>query len=227
MVCLLSSTEIVLDATAADIGGSADRGCGLSELERRLRADGAAAARAKTRRVTNGEEIAMLAGHQPADALIEALRRDRVRYELVPHRRTETALDEAEALHVDPREVAKTLILATPFGLVRAVLRACDRLDLEKARVALNTESVALADESTLIGSYPQFEVGAVPPVGGPYDRVVVDARLFDRTSVVLDAGAHDESIRIRTSDLLSVAEAELADLAEDYPNGGAPEPGP
>ena len=54
--------------------------------------------------------------HQPADALMEALRRDHVAYELFPHRHTETALAEAEALHSDPHQVVKTLILTTPGG---------------------------------------------------------------------------------------------------------------
>jgi prolyl-tRNA editing enzyme YbaK/EbsC (Cys-tRNA(Pro) deacylase) len=50
--------------------------------------------------------------------------------------------------------------------------------------------------------------------MGGPYDRLIVDRRLFDSTFIVLEAGTHDESIRLRTGDLLSIAEAEVADLA-------------
>jgi Ala-tRNA(Pro) deacylase len=154
--------------------------------------------------------------HQPADALVEALKREHVSYELVPHRHTETAMAEARALHVDPHQVAKTLVLRTPFGYVRALLRAVDRLDLEKARLALETDEVELASEFDLVGAYPEFELGAVPPVGGAYDRVLVDQRVFDSPFVLFEAGVHDESIRLRTGELLSVAEAEVADLAED-----------
>jgi Ala-tRNA(Pro) deacylase len=155
-----------------------------------------------------------LTSHQPADALIDVLRCEHVSYELIPHHHTKTALAEASTLGIDPHQVAKTLILTTPFGFVRAVLAASDRLDLEKARLALNTPDVALASEEMLVGAYPEFELGAVPPMGGPYDRVLVDQRLFDSTFIVLDAGTHDESIRLRTGDLLSIAEAEVADLA-------------
>jgi len=154
--------------------------------------------------------------HQPADALIEALRREHVSYELLPHRHTETAVAEAEALDVDPHQVAKTLILETPFGYARAVLRAVDRLDLEKTRRALGTPDVELAKEVELVGAYPEFELGAVPPVGGAYDRVLVDERVFDNRFVVFEAGTHDESVRLRAGELLSIAEAEVADLAED-----------
>jgi Ala-tRNA(Pro) deacylase len=158
--------------------------------------------------------------HQPADALVKALKREHVSYELVPHRHTETALAEAEALHVAPHQVAKTLILNTPFGHVRAVLRAVDRLDLVKARSALGTAEVELASEVDLVGAYPEFELGAVPPVGGAYDRVLVDERVFDSPFVVFEAGTHDESIRLRPGELLSVAEAEVADLADEAPDG-------
>jgi Ala-tRNA(Pro) deacylase len=159
----------------------------------------------------------MFTSHQPADALMDALRREHVPYELFPHRHTETALAEAEALHEDPHQVAKTLVLGTPFGYVRTVLRAVDRLDLGKARFALGTDEVELASEEDLVGAYPEFELGAVPPVGGAYDRVLLDPRLFDSTFVLFDAGTHDESIRLHVGDLLSLAEAEVADLAQEH----------
>lgn len=182
----------------------------LEEMERRLRASLEASRRPSTASRRSG-----LYTHQPAEALAEALKREHVSYELAPHRHTETAIAEAEALHVDPREVAKTLILRTPFGFVRAVLRAVDRLDLEKARLALDSADVELASEIDLVAAYPEFELGAVPPVGGAYDRVLVDQRVFDSPFVTFEAGTHDESIRLRTGELLSVAEAEVADLAK------------
>ncbi len=158
------------------------------------------------------------ATHQPADALMEVLRRDHVAYELFPHRHTETALAEAEALHTNPHQVVKTLILTTPGGYVRAVLQAVDRLDVEKARAALGTGEVALASELELVAAYPEFELGAVPPVGGAHDRVLVDQRVFENEYILLDAGTHGESIRLRADDLLSLVSAEVADLAQEAP---------
>jgi Ala-tRNA(Pro) deacylase len=96
------------------------------------------------------------------------------------------------------------------------VLEAVDRLDLGKARAVLGTPEVTLASEVELVGAYPEFELGAVPPVGGAYDRVLVDERVFDNSFILLDAGTHGESIRLRTGDLLSLASAEVADLAQE-----------
>ena len=201
----------------------------LEGMERRLRRllETPASATWPRRRARRAEAAGRRSGlftHQPADALIRELKREHVSYELVPHRHTETALAEAEAVHVDPHQVAKTLILRTPFGFVRAVLRAVDRLDLGKARSALDTDQVELAGELDLVAAYPEFELGAVPPVGGAYDRVLVDERLFDSQFVVFEAGTHDESVRLRTSDLLTVAEAELADLVAEAPAPIRPE---
>src|SRR5262249_15592171 len=119
-------------------------------------------------------------------------------------------------LGVDPHQVAKTLILTTPSGFVRAVIPASERLDLGKVRFALDTAEVELASETSLVGGYPAVELGAVPPVGRPDGRVLLDRRVLDSTIIVLDAGTHDESIRLRTGDLLSVAEAELVDIVQE-----------
>jgi Ala-tRNA(Pro) deacylase len=145
------------------------------------------------------------------------LTRELVPHELIPHRRTETAADEATALGVPAYEVAKTIVLVTSDGYVRAVLPASKRLDLHKARRLLRDKKARLATEAELTVAYPTFELGAVPPFAGPVgDRVVVDKRLAFVDSVVFEAGSHSESVRLKTTDLLVVAEAEIADLCAD-----------
>ena len=152
------------------------------------------------------------------DFLVEYLRDEHVEFELLPHRRTLTAAGEARALGVPPQETAKTVIARDENGAnVRAVVLASARLDLVKLAHAVKAKEVVLLTESELAGSYPQFELGAVPPFGGPAgDRVVVDRRLADCEHVVLDAGVHDASLRLRTQDLIDVADAMLADVAKE-----------
>jgi Ala-tRNA(Pro) deacylase len=146
------------------------------------------------------------------------LDQQQVSYEVIPHQRTQTAREEATAVGVAPSEVAKTLVLATEEGFVRAVVPASEKLDLTKARALVGGgKHTRLASEAELGESYPMFELGAVPPFGGPTgDRVIVDVRLAEHDFVVLDAGSHSESVRLRTSDLLILARAEIADLCRD-----------
>jgi Ala-tRNA(Pro) deacylase len=152
------------------------------------------------------------------NVLVEYLREEHVEFELLPHRRTLTAAGEARALGVAPHETAKTVIARDENGAnVRAVVLASSRLDLVKLAHAVNGKEVALLTESELAGSYPQFELGAVPPFGGPAgDRVVVDRRLADCEHIVLDAGVHHASLRMQTRDLIDVADAMLADIAKE-----------
>ena len=140
-----------------------------------------------------------------------------VEYELLAHAHTETAAAEAEALGLDPNDVAKTLVLATPGGYVRAVLAASG--SSRPAQVREHVEGgkrIHLASEEDLKQDYSGFELGAVPPFGGSSDRVLVDSRLAERESVVLEAGSHEQSVRIRTADLLELTRAEVVDLAQD-----------
>jgi Ala-tRNA(Pro) deacylase len=153
------------------------------------------------------------AGHPK---LLSELDAAEIGYTVIPHRRTETAVEEAEALGVSPDRVAKTIVLSTPAGFVRAVVPASERLDLRKVREVLDTNEVELATEEQLTGAYPDFELGAVPPLGGGEDHVLVDSRLTPHEAVLVEAGAHDASLRLRTSDLIVHTHAAVADLCHD-----------
>lgn len=146
-----------------------------------------------------------------------------VDFDVLEHTRTERAADEAAALGIGPEEVAKTLVLVAPSGNVRAVLAASERIDLHKVAAVLGVggKKVRLASEDDLAHSYPGFELGAVPPLGGPTDQVIVDERLAARDSVVLEAGAHDRSVRLKVADLVRLTSAQVADIRREEPTAG------
>lgn len=157
--------------------------------------------------------------HVPvADELVGVLRDAGIEFEVLPHRRTTTAAAEAAVLGVMPQMVAKTLVLRDESGTrVRVVVPATSRVDLQRVADVVEATAVSLVDEVELVSAYPGFELGAVPPFGGPeHERVVVDQRLAEVDHVVLEAGVHDTSVRLRTEDLLAVADAQLADIAQD-----------
>lgn len=139
--------------------------------------------------------------------LIEALDSVGVAYELLEHPRTERATAEAEALGLPLHEVAKTIVVKTPEGNVRVVLPASERLDVHKLREFVGgAKETHLLSEEDMVREYPQFELGAVPPVGGPKDRVILDRRLAGRDTFVIEAGAHDRSVRLRPQALIASA---------------------
>jgi Ala-tRNA(Pro) deacylase len=147
--------------------------------------------------------------------VIQELNRRGLDFKLLPHPRTQTARAEANAGGVTATEVAKTVVLTTDRGYVRAVVPASERLDLGKTRDLLADRHTRLATEEELGAAYPAFELGAVPPFGGPSgDRVILDLGLAKLEEVVLEAGSHDQSVKIRTSDLLSLSGAQVADIS-------------
>jgi Ala-tRNA(Pro) deacylase len=150
-------------------------------------------------------------------ALTALLDSNGVSYELLPHAHTERAADEAAALGVPLESVAKTLVVTVPDGYVRAVLSASDRLDMHKVREVIGSGSkkVHLASEDDLERDFPEFELGAIPPVGGRTDPVLVDKRIRELPDIVFEAGDHNESVRLRVDDLQRLADVRIVDISE------------
>ena len=150
-------------------------------------------------------------------AVISELERRHIPYELLPHPPTNTAAAEAEVLQLPPYDIAKTLILGTPHGYVRALVPASKRIDARKVAAALELNEVWLVPESELVGAYPEFELGAIPPIAGPgHDRVLVDKSFREHPWLIFEAGRHDESVRVRTGDLLAATYAIVDDICLD-----------
>ena len=112
-------------------------------------------------------------------------------YEVLPHPRTTSAIAEAEALDVPAREVAKTVILVAAHGCVRAVVPADARVSVARVRRVLQDDSVRLAREDELRILYPEYELGAVPPLGGMRSELaILDTSLVERANIVIEGGA-------------------------------------
>jgi prolyl-tRNA editing enzyme YbaK/EbsC (Cys-tRNA(Pro) deacylase) len=60
-----------------------------------------------------------------------------------------------------------------------------------------------------------------VPPFGGREDRVLVDERLAGRDTVVVEAGSHDRSVRLKVGDLVRLTRAQVADIRREEPTAG------
>jgi len=157
------------------------------------------------------------APHGASVELMRILAEQKIEFEPRRHPRTQTALDEAHVLHASADRVGKTLVVYTPEGMVRVVIPASERLCLAKLRDAIGLDEIRFATEDELALAYPAFELGAVPPFGGPEgDRVVLDRRVSDLETVIVEAGSHSDSLRLAVADLISVTGATVADVVTD-----------
>lgn len=155
--------------------------------------------------------------HGASVEIMKSLREQGIDFEPRRHPRTQTAKDEARALHASPDHVGKTLVIQAAQGRMRVVIPASERLSLPKLRDAVDDHELGFATEEELGTIYTAFELGAVPPFGGPEgDRVIVDRRLADLESVIVEAGSHSDSVLLRTDDLLRITNATVADVIAD-----------
>jgi Ala-tRNA(Pro) deacylase len=126
-----------------------------------------------------------------------------VAYEVVPHRRAFTSLQEARELGVAADEVLKTVGLWTGGKYVLAVVPAPRRLDLRRVREALEDPDARLATEAELAADFPGYELGALPPLGSLLGvPLLVDPEVLEHELVVFAAGLETESVRVAAADL-------------------------
>jgi prolyl-tRNA editing enzyme YbaK/EbsC (Cys-tRNA(Pro) deacylase) len=146
------------------------------------------------------------------------LRDHGVSFDVVEHARSESAVAEAQAAHLPAEQAAKTVVLHTPGGYRFAVLCAADRLDLHKAAEALgvNRHELRLASEGDMVGDFPAYEVGAIPPIGPDTPAEVIDLRLLDYGQVLCPAGDHEHSLLVDPADIVRVTRARTVDLRQD-----------
>ncbi len=136
-------------------------------------------------------------------AVLEYLQGRGVPFQVIPHQQTATSLAEAHALGIPEEEVAKTLVVIASYGPALMVIPASRRLDMDLVIQAVNDPEARLATERELQKAFPDYELGALPPLGlfllAP---MYVDPAVTDRESITFAAGRQDVSIRMITKDL-------------------------
>lgn len=136
-------------------------------------------------------------------------------YEIILHRRSDTAQATASAAHVAASKLAKTVVVKVDGGLHMAVVPANQRLDLGLLKAATGASSVALASEAEFQASFPGCEPGAMPPFGNVYGLPVwVDEELAANPQIVFNAGTHTELVRLAYRDFARVVAPRVVSLA-------------
>ena len=142
-----------------------------------------------------------------------------VRFEVLPHDRSETALEEALALDLDLDEVLKVLVLDVESGYALAILPASRRLDMDLAREALDDRRAMLASEKEIADVFPEFEPGALPALPSLlHIPVILDPLVLAHRKVTFAAGVQRESVRLESERLLRGATVTIAPISRPSP---------
>jgi Ala-tRNA(Pro) deacylase len=142
----------------------------------------------------------------------EYLKQQNVWFEPILHRRTFTAQYTAQAVHARGDEVAKTVVLRANGKCVLAVLQATHKIDMMRAREALATQALTLAEEQDFRKLFPDCEVGALPPFGSQYGlKTLVDESLTHDAEIIIEGNTHEESIRMKYADFERLERPQVA----------------
>ena len=158
------------------------------------------------------------AAHAHVETVSSYLNAHGVEHEIVEHEETWSAADDARASSVPADQAAKTIVLSDHGAYLLAVVPASERLDLHKLRELLGaTRSLQLASEEEMSESFPEFEVGAVPPVAAMVVAgEIVDRDLLKSARILCGGGDHRHSILVDPRKLVELTGARVGDICED-----------
>lgn len=154
-------------------------------------------------------------GTHGSDAVVHFLERHHARHELIEHPDTFAAVDEAGAAGSALGRMAKTVLLHDHGGFCAAVIPASERLDLHKAREALQASGhLRLASEEEIEREFPAFDAGALPPfsrlLGTPE---ILDPRLLAYHHVLCSGGDHRHTLKISPREIQRLGQPLVADI--------------
>jgi len=124
-----------------------------------------------------------------------------VKYDMVEHLHSNTALESAHSAHVPSHQVAKAVVLEDANGYVVSVLPSTNRLDLEWVNESLG-RTLEMAHEDELANLFQDCAVGAVPALSDAYGLDVIwDEQLTSASEIYIEAGDHENLIHMHGDD--------------------------
>ena len=97
------------------------------------------------------------------------------------------------------------------------VVPANKLVDFQELRPVLGLAQVRLATENELARTFPDCELGAMPPFGGLYGiQVYLDASLTGEPAIAFNAGTHREVIHMTMTEFRRLAQPVIVSLVKE-----------
>lgn len=134
--------------------------------------------------------------------LRQLLKENHIQYQVLSHSPAYTAPEIAEIAHISGHHLAKTVIVKLDNKLAMLVGPANMKFNFRALKNELNVKSIELASEFEFQDRFQDCELGAMPPLGDPYEMdVFVDERLLADEEIAFNAGNHTELVKMRYAD--------------------------
>lgn len=139
-----------------------------------------------------------------AKNLEKLLKLNKVKYEVVEHKKVFTAFDAAATQDLKESEVAKAVLLKGKKNLYLAVLPAGNNCDF-KALGKLAGDKLSMAKEKD-INTKLKTKIGLIPPFASLFKLpLFIDKKLLKNKKINLPAGSYTESVVMSVKDYLKL----------------------
>src|SRR5258706_4010270 len=126
-------------------------------------------------------------------------------FDLVSHKRSHSSMESAHAARIEPRQLAKAVILSAAGRYLMAVTSADRHVHLGDVRRQLGCD-VGMATEAEVNELFADCARGAVPALGIAYGlEVLWDEHLEHAPELYFEAGDHEHLIAMRTREFLEL----------------------
>lgn len=146
--------------------------------------------------------------------LSDYLQNNHIKYETITHSPAYTAAETAQSAHIPGKLLAKTVIVNMDGKLALVVLSANKKIDFEHLRKDLRAKKARVASELEFQDTFPDCEVGAMPPFGELFNlQTYLDKDLATDESIAFNAGTHSELIKMACNDFKKLSHAKEVTL--------------
>lgn len=144
------------------------------------------------------------------------LREHQVPFQVQQHARVFNAQKIAESEHIPGKMVAKTVIVLADNKMILLILPASYRVDLNKVQAVLGAKEIRLAHEAEFAATFPDCEVGSMPPFGNLYGiPVYVEKSLADQETMVFPVGTHTDTMSLKYADFERLVQPRVMAFAQ------------
>jgi len=139
----------------------------------------------------------------PNKILKEFLESNRIHYHCIDHTPSYTAQEIAASAHISGKQMAKTVIVKIGNKIAMVVLPAHDHVNFAALKELTGETWIDLAKESDFKNTFPECEVGAMPPFGNLYGMPVYVSKQLAHDNIIFNSGSHSELIQMSYEDFI------------------------
>lgn len=138
-----------------------------------------------------------------------------INYEVMEHPAAFTSQEIAGAQHVPGHQLLKAVVLKDDSGNFHMVVVTTNQLvDFDKFEALSKVKGASLASEDEVGQLFPDYELGAEPPLGNFYGlKVFADRSIEKNDHVFFNAGSHTDLIKIGIADYLSLTQPIMGEI--------------